>query len=90
MPDFENEQKRDKKGIITSIDLTEPPQAFMWGWEQAMLECGELLAKATAEAKSESIQTMLERVVKSKNEVMQENEAIKTEFLKNEEREGRQ
>jgi len=30
---------------ITKIDLTKPELAYLWGWESAILECGEILSK---------------------------------------------
>jgi len=43
MPEFQEKTPLDE---ITTIDLTEPANAYQMGWETALLECGEIIAKA--------------------------------------------
>lgn len=35
---------------LPKLDLTKPEVAFMWGWESAIFECGEILSKPQLEA----------------------------------------
>ncbi len=43
MPEFKEKIELPE---ITTIDLTDPVNAYQAGWETAILECGEILAKA--------------------------------------------
>ena len=80
MPDF----KEIEEGTIITTKpretTSEAIQRYMFekGWEEAMFLCGEVLARAMAEEKLEEIEAMLKRGVKSKREVMEENEGVYT------------
>lgn len=32
-------------GDFMKLDLTNPESAYLWGWESAIFECGEILSK---------------------------------------------
>ena len=49
-PKFEDSitlsREQNRPSSLGVVDLSRPINAYLWGWEQAMLECGELLAEA--------------------------------------------